>query len=144
MIHGGTSINTIASNAHLELDLRSEGDAELNRLTDQVQGLVQAGDRSGVNITSELIGERPAGFIPADHPLISLVMRSLVGQGIQPVLSIGSTDANVPLSLGLPAVCLGLTTGSGAHTLEEYISIPPLSKGLASLVSLIKSAFREL
>ncbi|MEA3439317.1 MAG: M20/M25/M40 family metallo-hydrolase [Chloroflexota bacterium] len=144
VIHGGTSINTIASNAYLELDLRSEGDAELSRLTDQVQRLVKAGNRSDVNITSELIGERPAGFIPADHPLIRLAARSLIEQGIQPVLSVGSTDANVPLSLGLPAVCLGLTTGSGAHTLEEYISIPPLSKGLASLVSLIESAFREL
>jgi len=59
-------------------------------------------------------------------------------------LSIGSTDANVPLSQGLPAVCIGLTTGGGAHTAKEYINTPPLEKGLAQLVMLIKRSFQEL
>ncbi len=88
-----------------------------------------------------MIGDRPAGEIPADHPLVKLAMECIIGNGISVRLNIGSTDANVPLSRGLPAICVGLTTGGGAHTLGEYIDIKPITQGLGILVDLVPNDF---
>jgi len=57
--------------------------------------------------------------------------------GLEPVLTIGSTDANIPLSKGLPALVLGLTRGSGAHTLDEAIEVEPVEQGLEQLVQFV-------
>jgi acetylornithine deacetylase/succinyl-diaminopimelate desuccinylase-like protein len=70
------------------------------------------------------------------------VVDSLEKIGIQPRLNIGSTDANIPLSLGYPAICLGLTTGNGAHTMREYINAPPLQLGLEQLRLVIEGLDR--
>lgn len=144
VIAGGTSVNTIAAEAHLELDLRSEGSQTLAWLSAQVEALAKSAGRAGVNVTAEVIGERPVGQISKDHPLVRLAMRCLEKQGIQPCLNVGSTDANVPLSLGLPAVCIGLTSGSGAHTSGEYINLPPLVQGMGQLVALVEGAWPAL
>jgi acetylornithine deacetylase/succinyl-diaminopimelate desuccinylase-like protein len=136
-ISGGTTVNTIAAEAHLELDLRSEDAAELARLVGQVQKVAAAANRPGACVTIEVIGSRPAGEIPADHPLIGRAVRCLEALGVTPRLNIGSTDANVPLSRGLPAVCIGLTSGSGSHTTHETIQTAPLAQGLAQLVMLV-------
>lgn len=144
VFEGGTTVNTIAAKAHIELDLRSEGIQELAALVAQVEGLVQETSQADVGVTMETIGQRPAGEIPPDHPLVSLAERALEAQGIQPRLNAGSTDANLPLSLGLPAICLGLTTGCGAHTLEEAIHLSPLAQGLEQVVWFIERAYQEL
>jgi di/tripeptidase len=144
VIAGGTSINTIAAEAHLELDLRSENSVALNHLVRQVEALVGAANRPDVAVTLELIGRRPAGKLASSHPLVRLAKRCLQAQGIQPNLIIGSTDANVPLSRGLPAICVGLSTGYGAHTVNEYIHVGPLFQGLAQVVALVEGIFQEL
>ena len=144
VISGGTTINTIASKAYLELDLRSENVDALADLTDKVQRQVQLVQREKIHAECTLIGQRPAGKISSRHPLVLLAQRCLEAQGVPAPLNIGSTDANVPLSLGLPAVCVGLTRGSGAHTLQEHIQIAPLSQGLDQLVMLVRGAFRDL
>jgi tripeptide aminopeptidase len=136
-ISGGTSVNTIAARASLELDLRSENPAALQAIAMQVEELCKQAVRPGIEIQAEIIGSRPAGELPADHPLVTLASDSLRAKGLTPVLSIGSTDANLPLSRGLPAVTLGLTTGSGAHTVYEYINIEPLEKGLEVITRLV-------
>jgi len=141
-ITGGTSINTIAPEASLELDLRSESPDALKKLISRVESLIQALGQPGVDVQAEIIGQRPAGEIPADHPLVELASTCLHEQGLSSILTIGSTDANIPLSLGYPAICMGLTTGAGAHTVHEYIHTSPIEKGLESLLSLIKSVFR--
>lgn len=143
-ISGGTSINTIAAEAVLELDLRSEDPAMLVWLAGSIERLVEQASRPGVQVTCRVIGERPAGGIPAGHPLVRLARSCLDRQGIPAHLGIGSTDANVPLSLGLPAVCIGLTTGGGAHTMDEFVRISPLSRGMEQLAALVEGAFREL
>ncbi len=137
-ISGGTSINTIAPEASLELDLRSESVHNLQSLAGQVEGLVQVANKEGVQVEAEIIGQRPAGEIPASHPLVGLAQACLQEVGIQPRLNIGSTDANIPLSKGLPAVTIGLTHGNGAHTVYEHIEIDPLEKGLEQLVRLVE------
>jgi acetylornithine deacetylase/succinyl-diaminopimelate desuccinylase-like protein len=144
VISGGTSVNSIAASAHLELDLRSEGTHTLQELIQQVEKMVKTTNRKNVQVASELIGQRPAGSISTNHPLIQLVTRTLISLGIKPVLSVGSTDANIPLSRGLPAVCLGLSTGAGAHTLGEFINVQPLALGLEQLVCVVEGAFRDL
>lgn len=140
-ISGGTSVNTIAPEAMLELDLRSEGERTLKNLIGRVQHLVAAAERADVKASYQVIGSRPAGRIPAEHPLVGLAQRCLAEQGIRPNLAIGSTDANIPLSRGLPAVCIGLSTGHGAHTVQEYIHTSPLAAGLAQLEALTLGVF---
>jgi tripeptide aminopeptidase len=144
VISGGTSVNTIAASAKLQLDLRSEEINTLESLVSQVDSVVRSAGRPGVDVSCEQIGNRPAGFISPQHPLIQLARSCLESQGLQPYLGIGSTDANIPLSRGLPAVCVGITTGGKAHTLDEFINIPPVSQGLQMLLALVMEAHQVL
>ncbi|MFN2153406.1 MAG: M20/M25/M40 family metallo-hydrolase, partial [Anaerolineales bacterium] len=134
IISGGTSINTIAAEAHLELDLRSTDPAALQNLVVEVEALVAAADRPSVKFEAEIIGQRPAGSIPENHPLVKLAVQTLEAQGMRAHLNIGSTDANIPLSQGLPAICIGLTHGRGAHTTGEFIYTDPLQKGVEQVL----------
>lgn len=141
VISGGTSVNSIAAEAHCELDLRSEESTALQSLIARVEEIARRSERDGVTVKWEMIGRRPAGKLPAHHPLVRLAQRALRSQGIHPILSIGSTDANEPLSRGLAAICIGLSTGGGAHTLEEYIHTAPLAQGLAQVLTVVEGAF---
>ena len=141
VIQGGVSINTIAPQASLELDLRSESGATLARLVDQVISLLDGLRQPGVEFTFEQIGRRPTGSIAETHWLVQLALDSLRRQGLQPCLNIGSTDANIPLSRNLPAICVGLTNGGGAHTDGEYILTRPLAQGLGQLLALIADIY---
>ncbi len=138
---GGVSVNTIAPEAWLEVDLRSEDPGTLAQLARQVEHLARQRQRRGVTVSVEVIGDRPAGALPARHPLVRAAEEAFRQQGVSPKRIIGSTDANIPLSLGYPAVCLGLTLGGGAHTLQEYIETGPLALGLAAALSLTRQAF---
>jgi acetylornithine deacetylase/succinyl-diaminopimelate desuccinylase-like protein len=142
VIAGGMSVNTIAPEAYLEIDLRSEELPSLASLSKQVEDLVKSLNRPGVRTQARLIGQRPVGEIPSKHPLVVLASRALEAAGIQPRYNIGSTDANIPLSCGLPAICLGLTTGNGAHTLEEYVHLHPLAQGMDQLAWVIEGLDR--
>lgn len=144
IFHGGTSVNTIAAEAHLELDLRSEDEQVLAEIVARVGELVQRACRGGefpVDMTAELIGRRPAGGISVDHPLLELAKNCLEEQGVKATVGIGSTDANVPLSRGLPAVTVGLTTGGGAHTTKEFINTAPLRFGMQQVLELVRRTY---
>jgi acetylornithine deacetylase/succinyl-diaminopimelate desuccinylase-like protein len=136
-ISGGTSVNVIASEAAFDLDLRSEGPGALAELVSAAERLIQQANRPGVNVEAKVIGERPAGEISANHPLVLLAKDCLKEQGLDAGLISGSTDANIPLSKGYPAIVLGMTTGGSAHTVHEYISTAPISQGLGQLVSFV-------
>ncbi len=140
VITGGTSINTIAANASFELDIRSEQSECLQDVVDHVHNLVLDANRKKVRVSAEKIGERPSGSISANHWLVQLASRCLIDQAVKPNLHIGSTDANIPLSQDLPAICVGLTTGGRAHTMDEFIYIPPLVKGIESVFQIICGA----
>jgi len=141
-IAGGTSVNAIASEAWCELDLRSESPPALASLIQEVEHLVETASRPDIFVLAETIGQRPAGQLPADHPLVELAENCLSAQGIEPKLTIGSTDANIPLSLGLPAIVLGITSGAGAHTTGEYIHIEPVRLGMEQLVLFVCNAWK--
>jgi tripeptide aminopeptidase len=144
IISGGTSINTIAASAEMALDLRSENKTVLQTLSSQVEDLVKKANRKGVEVKSRLVGQRPSGKISTSHALVRLTYQSLESIGLQPRYNTGSTDANLPLSRGLPAICIGISTGSGAHTLEEYINISPIKSGVTQLVKIVERAFQDL
>lgn len=141
-IGGGTSINTIAAEAWLELDLRSEAVDALARLSHQVQALVETASRPDVRFDLQVIGQRPAGEISVEHALVKLAEACLIEQRIQPNLTVGSTDANIPLSTGYPALVLGLVQGGGAHTAHEFIETGLLEKGLQQLVNFTKRVWK--
>jgi acetylornithine deacetylase/succinyl-diaminopimelate desuccinylase-like protein len=137
-ISGGTSINTIAADAWMELDLRSEDSGSLARLISQVENLVEAVRQPGMLVEMLPIGQRPSGEIRPDHAIIRLAQACLHAQGIDSVLTVGSTDANIPLSKGYPALVLGLTHGGGAHTIHEFIETQHLEQGLEHIVQFIQ------
>lgn len=140
-ISGGTSINVIAPEAWLELDLRSEGQESLAQLVSDAEKLIREASKPGLNIEAEVIGQRPAGEISAEHPLIQLAEECAREQGLDAVLTSGSTDANIPLSKNFPALVLGISTGSGAHTKDEYINTVPVEKGMEQLVAFVSKAW---
>ncbi len=136
-ISGGTSVNVIASEASFDLDLRSEGRAELTELVSAVERLIGSANKPGVSVEAEVIGQRPPGEMRPDHPLVKLGEACVRDQDLNPILTSGSTDANLPLSRGYPALVLGVTTGGGAHTVNEYIDLPPVEKGMGQLVDFV-------
>jgi len=142
-IYGGTSVNTIAHSATLELDLRSEDLAALEAVIVQVQSIVagyraEKWRRQGVTVTMKTIGDRPTGGIPADHALVRAADWALTRSGVVSMkkLRMSSTDANIPLSRGLPAVCVGITEGGDAHRLSEWINPRLLPRGMKHLLLL--------
>lgn len=134
---GGTSINAIAADAWLELDLRSESPQVLTELARRVEQLVERAGKPEVRMEAEVIGRRPAGELPASHALVRLAEDCLKEQGLASKLMIGSTDANVPLSRGLPALVLGVTNGAGAHTTGEFINTQPVGRGMQQLLQFV-------
>lgn len=143
-IEGGTTINTIAAFAQLDLDMRSEDHATLQELAGKVRQIVEQAAQEGVSFEVKTIGMRPGGEIPHSHALVRLAEDCLRQEGVTPRIEIASTDANVPLSRGLPAVCIGLTTGGGAHTTAEFIDIPPLRQGISQLMHLVTRVWDAL
>ena len=143
VISGGTGVNVLASEAKLELDIRSESAQALDGLSRRVQEIVRSANRTGVTSEMQLIGKRPAGQIPEDHPLVRLAEQCLAEQGLKATFTSGSTDANIPLSRGYPAVVLGITTGGGAHTVQEFIDTAPVQLGMEQLVSFVEKVFGD-
>jgi acetylornithine deacetylase/succinyl-diaminopimelate desuccinylase-like protein len=144
VISGGSSVNTIAAEAMLELDLRSEDAQALETLVRQVEQITHSAEKPGVTIELEVIGQRPSGELPADHPLVKLAQDCLRAVGSEPRLNIGSTDANLPLSRGLPSVAIGLTTGGRAHTVHEFMNIAPLENGMEQLIRLVSKVWDQI
>jgi len=137
MISGGVSVNTIAPEASCLLDLRSIDEAALRRLSDRVTRLVDRSNRGdGVVYAAESIGERPAGVVPADSPIVQIAADALTALGLEPNFDASSTDANVAIAAGIPAICVGLTTGGNVHRTDEFIDLKPVSKGIAQLALL--------
>jgi tripeptide aminopeptidase len=142
VISGGTTVNTIAAQAQIELDLRSEGAQELSGLVKQMEACVQQSNRADMVVTARVIGQRPAGELAQNHPLVRLARNALQQVGMDAHLGVGSTDANIPLSLGFPAICVGLTQGGGAHTVDEYVLTQPVERGLQQLLYIVEGVFQ--
>ena len=142
LVEGGTSINTIASEASLYLDLRAERAEELAALEAQVHALVDETRASGAPCTITRVGDRPPGQLACDHWLVQSASAALEAVGITPTWNLASTDANAVLSAGVPAVTLGITHGENAHRTDECVMVAPIALGVrqAMLVALMALA----
>jgi acetylornithine deacetylase/succinyl-diaminopimelate desuccinylase-like protein len=141
ILHGGTTINSIARNAFLELDLRSEQQSTLDKIVSRIDKIVRETNVDGIALKIKNIGDRPGGGIPDDHPLVLAAIDSLKSVGISQIkLEAGSTDASAAFGGGYAAVCVGLTRGGDAHSLDEFIEIAPITSGYKSVINLIQMA----
>lgn len=142
-IRGGISINTIAPEAVFDIDLRSVEDFALRRLADRANRVLSA-TRPRITVDVEVIGDRPAGYVAPDSRIVRHAVEVLERLGIVPAGDASSTDANVPINRGIPAVCVGLTTGGNVHREDEYIDTAPVATGLAQLVALSLAVGEDL
>jgi tripeptide aminopeptidase len=142
VIEGGTSVNTIAERASLLLDMRSVSAGALGDLIAQVDRLVAdaAAESDEVQIRVETVGNRPSGMIARDHELVQAAVSAYHAVGAHISFQQSSTDANIPLSQGIPAVCIGLTDGGNAHRQDEFILPANLGRGLQALLLLALAA----
>ena len=140
-VAGGTSVNAIPSRAAMEVDLRSAGEAQLRRIdaffkramkeaADEENNRRRPGDPL-LKLQLDLIGERPSGETPADSPLVKIALETTRLLGVEPRLDQSSTDSNLPISLGIPAITLGAGGTSGSsHTLAEWYDPRDRDRGL--------------
>jgi tripeptide aminopeptidase len=140
MIEGGQGINVIATQADMWLDLRSENPASLAQLEEQVRAAVADLATAELCFALQVVGDRPAGSLSIEHPLVQSAIAALAQVGFQGILETGSTDANVPLADGCPAVTIGITRGGNAHRLDEYVELEPVESGLRQLILLTLAA----
>jgi acetylornithine deacetylase/succinyl-diaminopimelate desuccinylase-like protein len=138
---GGSSVNAIPAAAWLELDLRSEAqetiaaaESACRRIAAEAVEAANRERRPGTNALSlriELIGDRPSGRISEDAPLVAAAAAATRAVGARPELVASSTDSNVPMSLGVPAVTLGAGGESGGiHTAEEWFCGRDAARGV--------------
>jgi tripeptide aminopeptidase len=136
IIEGGTSINTIAARASALLDMRSVDVATLDKLAEQVRSIVERKVGTGLKAEIEVLGERPAGKRERTDPLVQRAAEILRWLGYEPSFYASSTDANIPISLNIPAVCIGVTHSDRVHTTEEYMRVSLLGDGLTQVTRL--------
>ena len=135
VIHGGTTVNTIAAEADMLVDMRSIDAGSLATLEKRVLDIVERSAREGDGqVKLELVGDRPAGAIPADHPVVQTCLAVHQALGLTTFTEPGSTDHNVPLSMGLPGVCISITEGENEHRLDEYIETGPIPTGVKNIL----------
>ena len=125
----------------MEVDLRSENNQGLTDLSNHVKQVVQTNRKADVEVQIETIGRRPSGDLPRDHTLIQVLSSILSELGLEPHLDIASTEANYPLSLGYPALTIGMTAGGHAHSVQEYVLTGPIEQGLHQIVRLCDRIF---
>jgi tripeptide aminopeptidase len=150
-IRGGTSVNSIPESATASIDFRSTSVEQLLRLEvalhraveDAVGGsnaaaaAIQGRSRGQLSFQIEKIGDRPAGGLANDSPLLEALRAVDRHLNLRTDLRLGSTDANVPLSLGIPAISLGAGgEGGGAHTQGEWFSAKDRDIGLKRVLLL--------
>ncbi|MBX6741617.1 MAG: M20/M25/M40 family metallo-hydrolase [Acetobacteraceae bacterium] len=152
VLGGGTSVNAIPNEVWMEVDLRSQSAEELakleQRFLDGVHSAVAAENaarstREGpVTVEIKPIGDRPAGNTPVQSEIVQLATAAIAAHGFTPQHEYSSTDANIPMSLGIPAIKIGSGgRGGRAHSLEEWIdvekgeSLRGMSAGLAAILA---------
>ncbi len=150
-IHGGTSVNSIPESATASIDFRSTSPDELLRLEvalhRAVEDAVERWNRAASTLSSysrglltfkvEKIGDRPAAQLPNDSPLLDTLRAVDRHLGLRTDLRLGSTDANIPIACGVPALSMGAGgEGGGAHTLAEWYSDNDREHGLRRVLLL--------
>jgi len=133
VVRGGTSVNSIPTEMSMDVDMRSESPDALNTVVAQFQAIIQkaVAEENAARSTTEgkieaevtLIGDRPSGETPVNSPLVQTATAVVKTFGLTPHYSISSTDSNVPISLGIPAVTIGRGPSERAHALDEWTDV---------------------
>ncbi len=135
VIHGGTSVNTIAQDASMLYEYRSEDLGCQEEMRRKFEAIVEQYRADGLEVEVRVLGNRPcAGEIDRERQqALTEEVTALISRysGEEPVASASSTDCNVPLSMGINAICFGVCLGGGAHTREEWIDEASLPVGYA-------------
>lgn len=145
MISGGTSINAIAQHAEMLYEYRSNDAKSLAAMEEKLNVILRENALLDAKVTVELLGERPCGTAtdPAAQKALETAccaaLKHYVG-GKKPI-SVGSTDCNIPLSLGIPSASFGMYRGGGAHTREEWIEPSSLCGGMKAAASVLMNWF---
>lgn len=143
LIDGGSSVNAIAQSARAKVDIRSEDNRKLDELVDALEAAVERAREienqraAGGKVTAKLkeIGSRPAAALPESAPILRYLRVVDSHLGIRSQLDTSSTDANIPLSLGIPAVAIGGGgAGGGAHTTQEWYRAEGRDLGLKRIL----------
>ena len=141
IVRGGTSVNTITPLAQMEVDMRSESAEELARLDAAIRGAIERGvaaerarwpgSRAGITVKYDTIGIRPTGGQSDDAPIVQTAWKAVELVGWIPATVASSTDANLPIAMGIPAITInGGGRSTGAHGTEEsYTELPDSYKG---------------
>lgn len=140
-ISGGTSVNTIAQEAEMLYEYRADRRENLATMAKMFAAVAEAYRAMGLTVTTELLGQRPC-MDDVDPDLLELLLARCAAliereTGKAPKRHSGSTDANIPFSLGVPAATFGAYRGRGAHTREEWIEKASLLPGLRVAMALI-------
>jgi len=138
-VGGGTSVNAIPFEAWMEVDMRSADPASLGALDKKFKAALSEAvaeenkrwnQKGAVSVAPELVGIRPAGQTPKDSPIVRTALAVSHAIGLEEVLREGSTDSNVPMNLGIPAITIsGGGQGSGAHSLGETFTATDSYRG---------------
>lgn len=146
VVRGGTSINAIPFEVSMDIDLRSVSCAELKKVEDRFLAIVREAvdeenktrsTREGkISADPKLIGDRPCGRTSETTPLVQTVSAAISAFGIKPQLEASSTDANLPMNLGIPAVTIGRGPSFRSHSLDEYTILEPRSDARAVQVAM--------
>jgi tripeptide aminopeptidase len=134
MMGGGTSVNTIPSSVWMEVDLRSESPDALATLDEAFKAAVSSAvteenrarstAEGPITVNLELTGERPSGQTPVTTALVQATTAAVRATGLQPTYGWSSTDANLPMSLGIPAITIDTgIQGDRAHAPDEWIDV---------------------
>lgn len=152
VIEGGASVNAIPANARAKVDIRSESNEKIEQLVALLQSAVTRAEdiensrALGGKITAKIreIGSRPAARLPHDAPIVARLRAVDAHLGIRSRLDCASTDANIPLSMGIPAVCIGSGgQGGGAHTMAEWYRADGRDLGLKRILLTLALLLQE-
>ena len=133
-IEGGTSVNTIAQSAKMLCEYRSDNAECIDIMQEKFQQIFQNANSDKANVKVTMVGDRPCARGVNERDLQALidtcaaVVEEVDGQA--PRFASSSTDCNIPLSLGIPSVCIGVYKGGGMHTREEWIEKKSILPGL--------------
>ena len=145
LIEGGTSVNTIAQEANMLYEYRSDDAVCLEIMENQLQVIMQKHTLPDAEVSLELLGLRPCGRgvdATAQANLEQLCMDAIERYvGTVPQKASGSTDCNVPLSMGIPSCCFGVYIGEGEHTREEWVKKSSICPGMKAAASVIMNWF---
>ncbi len=146
-IEGGTSVNTIAQNAKMLYEYRSDNMESLAIMEKMFNSVVESYKNMGVDVNVEVLGKRPCKGVVDETALNNLSIKAAAISeyftGIKCGFGASSTDCNTPLSQGVPAVCLGLCEGRGAHTRSEWLETDSLPAGAKIAAAFIGSYFTD-